>query len=87
MATVVFDLRFAVLAILAVRGTMEDPFELVTEGHLESCDERDFGMVVDTRRCLRHDRSEVMVERGTSQLQTNPTVGRDAEVVQARRAG
>lgn len=49
MATIVFDLGFAIVAFLAaVRA--ENSFELVAESHLESCDELNFGTIVDTRR-------------------------------------
>jgi hypothetical protein len=83
MATIIFDLGFAILGILARRGTVEDPFESVAERHIV---ERRIGSVVDTRFVEIAAEFNETVE-GASQLQTNPTVGRDAEDVQARRAG
>lgn len=56
MATIVFDLGFTVLGILAGGGTVEDPFECVAEGHLESDGSRSLmlrrrGLMIRVRVC------------------------------------
>lgn len=49
VATIVFDLGFAIIVAFLAVVQAEDTFELVAEGHLESCDEWNFGTIVDTR--------------------------------------